>query len=76
MKAELKSKASKRGKSALYVYHCFFTIICFFFIITDLPLRKAWGKGGKTATAWGQGGIAPRRGHHPTTTEYFFHEDI
>jgi hypothetical protein len=26
---------------------------------TNLPLRKAWGKGGKTATAWGQGGIAP-----------------
>lgn len=34
----------------------------------DLPLRKALGKGGNTATAWGQG-MGPVRGlHQPTTT--------
>lgn len=36
--------------------------------ISNLPLRKALGKGGKTATAWGQEGIAPTREHQPTTT--------
>lgn len=40
-------------------------------------MRKAWGKGGNTATAWGQGGIAPGRArhqpnHHQQTFFFFF----
>lgn len=43
-------------------------------------MRKAWGKGGNTATAWGQGGIAPGRARHQPNhhqqTFFFFSQKL
>lgn len=63
-KAEKKQKCAKQTlKYTNYIWIAF---------NANLPLRKALGKGGKTATAWGQGGIAPTREHQPTTTDTTF----